>query len=106
MTGPEVERRNTPSVEIKAVEAKVGLWSRVLAGAFFLLAGAAVFAWGIKVDDRRLMIGGAMAAVGGAWTLPSVFDHFKPILLYVFPNGLPFVGGRRSGDPQPPNPNG
>jgi hypothetical protein len=98
------ERRVTPSptVEIRAAEAKAGLISRIVGGIFFMLAGAGTFAFGIKMDSHPLMIGGATAAVFGAMLLPSVFDSVKPIVVFFFPNGIPFLGGRRATDPPAP----
>lgn len=107
------ERRNTPSAtaEIKLAESKAGLISRIVAGAFFMLVGTGVFAYallwraaGASPCDHNhgLMIVGGGTVVGGALMLPSVFDHFQPVVVFFFPNGVPFFGGRRVGDPPKP----
>ncbi len=105
------------STEIKIIEAKVGLYSRIFFGAFCILSGAAIFVWGIFMDVQNeragavaeafwtlshiLMVGGAVWAIFGAMILPSVFDAAKPVLTYVFPSGIPIIGGRRQTDPKP-----
>lgn len=105
----------TPSTEIKVVEVKAGLYSRIFFGIFCILSGAAIFIWGIVLDLRHenlnlpkditfwtmshiLMVGGALWAVFGGMMLPSVFDAAKPVLTFAFPNGLPLLGGRRNYD--------
>lgn len=115
------------STEIRVTEAKAGLYSRIFFGIFCILSGVGVFIWGIKLDigseaicgpnekafwtlSHALMVGGASWAVFGGMMLPSVFDSAKPVLTYVFPNGvpsIPVVGGRRNTDPpKPEGPNG
>lgn len=88
------------SAEIKITEAKAGLYTRIGAGLFLMLAGAATFAYGVYIDNHYLMIGGASFSVFGAMILPSVFDAAKPVISFVIPY-VPWLGGRRAGDPQP-----
>lgn len=109
------------STEIRVTELKVGLYSRIFFGIFCILTGAGAFIWGIRLDiaganactgetfwtiSHMLMVGGAIWALFGGMMLPSVFDSAKPVLTYVFPGGIPLVGGKRNTDPPstPPTP--
>jgi hypothetical protein len=105
------------STEIRVTEAKAGLYSRIIFALFCMVTGAGAFIWGIVLDTRNeavcgpavnkafwtlghiLMVGGAVWAVFGGMILPSVFDAAKPVITFAFPNGLPWVGGRRLTDP-------
>lgn len=111
----------SPSTEIKVIEAKAGLYSRIIFGVFCILTGVGAALWGIWIDHKHtaaglpeqeafwtlshiLMIGGMVWAIFGGMLLPSVFDATKPVLTFIFPNGMPIFGGRRQTDPQPTPP--
>lgn len=110
------DRPSVPA-EIKIAEAKAGLYSRIIFGWFCILSGIGAAIFGVWTEhlvpcsvsedafwklSHILMVGGMIWAIFGGLTLPSVFDAAKPVFSYVFPNGLPIIGGRRASDPKPP----
>lgn len=101
------QRPSNGTAQIKVAEAKAGLYARIGTGIFFILAGTATFVYGLIFrpagnpceHNHVLLIVGGLVAIGGAMLLPSVFDAFKPVITFVFPNGIPIIGGRRVSDP-------
>jgi hypothetical protein len=54
--------------------------------------------------DNKVLYAGLGAALFGALVFPSIFPIAQKIYVFVFPNGLPLLGGKRSGDPPAPPP--
>lgn len=78
-----------------------------------IIVGLALMGLGVFVVVYQLMhpphsdkiiLGGAALAILGALLMPTIFPVFKQIVVLVFPNGIPLLGGRRAGDPPAPPP--
>lgn len=94
------ERRASPTTEIKVVEAKAGLVSQIIAGMLFIFGGAGMCWWGLSHEQHLFVYIGLGVALVGAMFLPSLFPIAKNIYITFLPNGIPFLGGRRSTDPK------
>lgn len=89
------------SSEVKFAERITGLAMRVIAGGLGIAGGAWLFEYGLTREKHQFMMWGAGLAVGAALVLPSIFDAIKPVILFFFPNGIPFLG-RLGNGPKPP----
>lgn len=109
----EAARRPTPvqraSVAIVAavpsvINALLGTISQVIFGLVLMAGGwfIAQKALATSPPNSMLLYVGIGVAVFGGLSMPSVFAMVKPILVFVFPGGLPFIGGKRAGDPPKP----
>lgn len=76
-----------------------------------VLVGLALMGLGVFVvvyqlthppHSDKVLLGGASLVVLGALLMPTIFPVFKQIVVLVFPNGIPLIGGRRASDPPPP----
>ncbi len=92
-----------PSTE-QRIESGVRTLLSVIVGLVLFVAGLAGAAWQVfhGKDDHLILFVCVGVAILGALILPGIFTVVKPVLIFIFPNGIPLIGGRRSGDPQPP----
>jgi hypothetical protein len=90
-----------PSKVQTAMEVVVQPIVQILVGLVFLAGGIIITAQALRTEphDKWLVTFGFSAAIGGALILPGIFTVVKPILVFVFPNGIPLIGGRRASDP-------
>jgi uncharacterized membrane protein len=75
---------------------------RILVGLVFLAGGIALAAFGFMREEHVVGYVGVGASVFGANILPGIFEVVKPIIVFIFPNGIPIIGGRRATDPPKP----
>lgn len=87
-----------PSTAAKIEHAGVTLL-QLLVGFLFLAGGVALAGYAFTHEQHTVGFVGIGAAVFGALILPGLFTVVKPILVFVFPNGIPLIGGKRAGDP-------
>lgn len=92
-----------PSTEITVLKSKVGLFAQVFFGLAIMAGGAYTFWVGLNTENHTYMIWGAITAVGGGLVLPSVFSAAQPVIVFIIER-VPFFGGRRATDIQPPAP--
>lgn len=92
------------STQVKITEAKVGIFVKVVAGFLFIIVGIVAAYLGMENEEHFFVWLGIGVAVFGAWLLPTLGDQITKIYVTVFPNGIPFLGGRRAGDPPAPPP--
>lgn len=79
---------------------------QILIGAFFMVGGFLLVRTSLQSEphNSKLFYWGFASAIGGALTVPGIFTAIKPVYILIFPNGLPWIGGKRSTDlPLPPS---
>lgn len=61
--------------------------------------GVVVYQIGQEPHNNTLIYTFLIVGVFGALILPTILPTVKQIVVLVFPNGIPWPGGRRAGDP-------
>lgn len=96
------------------IEVLTGLITQVVAGFMFIVGGGLLVRYSLQMATKAHEMGqeesylltwvGVGVSVLGACFLPSIFGIVNKVYIMVFPNGLPipWVNGRRAGDPQIP----
>lgn len=87
-----------PSLATKIESAGVTLLQLVV-GLVFLAGGIVLAGYAFTHEQHTVGFVGIGVAVFGALVLPGLFTVVKPILIFVFPNGIPIIGGKRATDP-------
>ncbi len=75
---------------------------QLLVGFVFLVGGVILAGFGFTHEQHIVGYVGIGAAVFRALILPGLFTVIKPIVVLVFPNGIPLIGGQRKTDPPAP----
>lgn len=91
-----------PSRIVQVAELVGATLLQLLVGLVFLAGGIVLATYGFTHEAHVVGYVGVGCAVFGALVLPGLFGVVKPILVFVFPNGIPLTGGRRAGDPPTP----
>lgn len=91
-----------PSRVVRVAEAVGATALQLVVGLIFLAGGFALAAYGFTHELHTAGYVGVGSAVFGALVLPGFFAIVKPIVVFIFPNGIPLIGGRRAGDPPTP----
>lgn len=91
-----------PSHAVRIAERVGATVLQLFVGLLFLLGGVALAGYAFTHEHHVVGYAGMGAAVFGALVLPGIFTIVKPILVFVFPNGIPLIGGRRATDPPKP----
>lgn len=73
----------------------------VVVGLLLMAGGGWVVAYQLQHPPHsdKIIILGAGVCVLGALLMPTIFPVFKQIVVLVFPNGIPVIGGKRASDP-------
>lgn len=95
-----------PSAIIRIVEESLGAIVKTVFGLAIALGGVYLVKHGLDHEDHKLVWVGIGVGFGGALIVPSIFGAVKPVIIFLFPNGIPLPGGRRLGDPPVPPPSG
>lgn len=94
-----------PSAIIRVVEESLGAIVKTCVGGAAVAGGAWLVKHSLEQEDHKLAFVGVGVAVLGGLIVPSIWGAVKPVLVFVFPNGIPLIGGRRATDPAaPPKP--
>jgi hypothetical protein len=59
---------------------------------------------GEKLHQTHLWFAVGLMVLGGIAINPPFRKEISSLVVQFFPNGIPLIGGRRAGDPQPPTP--
>lgn len=97
--------RPSTRTTLRIVAAIGGVIVQLIVGLAFMAIGALLVynALGKEPHNDRWLYVGLGSAVFGAMILPSIFGVVQRIYTLFFPNGLPFLGGRRATDPAAPS---
>lgn len=89
-----------PSTAAK-IEAAGATLVHVIVGLILMGLGGFVVVYQITHPPHsdKIILGGAALCVLGALLMPTIFPVFKQIVVLVFPNGIPLIGGKRASDP-------
>lgn len=81
--------------------------AQALVGAAFIGGGGYVAYTALEHEphDTKILWTGIGVALFGALIFPSIYPMAQRIVVLIFPNGIPLLGGRRKSDPpEPPAP--
>jgi hypothetical protein len=89
-----------PSTKADIVAASATL-VHIVVGLLLMAGGGWVVAYQLQHPPHsdKIIIGGGCIVVLGALLMPTIFPVFKQIVVLVFPNGIPVIGGKRASDP-------
>jgi hypothetical protein len=88
-----------PSKVVQVAESVGATLLQLLVGLLFLAGGIVLSGYAFTHEQHTVGFVGVGAAVFGALVLPGLFAVVKPIVVFIFPNGIPLIGGRRASDP-------
>lgn len=106
---PPVQPRPSASIAFRVAEAVGNTLLNLVVGAALFVPGLLWFlnelgdakTCGAKIHTAHISTAVGLMVAGAIVVRPPFGKQLTSIFVTVFPNGLPLLGGRRTGDPQP-----